>query len=191
MKIKAFTSDQHFGHEPIIRFCNRPFYSVEHMSEELIKRYNSVIGKDDTVVWVGDAFFLKRELINAVMKEMNGRKILVRGNHDKGIGTLYHDFGFDMVIDNHMMIEIENTNVKICHYPYAGAKTEFYDKYADIRPIPVNNEVLIHGHTHQTEKRKGNMIHVGVDAWNYTPVLFEEVVSMINEIKNERPINGV
>ena len=60
MNIKAFTSDQHFGHEPIITFCDRPFYSLMHMQEELIDRYNSVIGKDDAVVWVGDAFFLKK-----------------------------------------------------------------------------------------------------------------------------------
>lgn len=32
-----FTADTHFGHENIIRFCDRPFVSAEEMDEVLIE----------------------------------------------------------------------------------------------------------------------------------------------------------
>lgn len=186
MKIKAFTSDQHFGHESIIALSARPFYSINHMTEVLIERYNRVIEKTDTVVWVGDAFFLKKELIAGVMEGLNGHKIIVRGNHDKGTPATYLSYGFDLVVDTFLMLEIEGINVKICHYPYQQAQTDWFDKHKDKRPIQEENEILIHGHTHQKQKRVGNMIHVGVDAWNYTPVLFDDVVKMVKEIKEEK-----
>ena len=49
-----FTSDSHFGHENIIRFCKRPFNSVREMNEELIHRWNSKVRPNDIVFHLGD-----------------------------------------------------------------------------------------------------------------------------------------
>ena len=49
-----FTSDTHFHHDNIIRFCNRPFKDVYHMDEELIKRWNEKVGPDDIIYHLGD-----------------------------------------------------------------------------------------------------------------------------------------
>ena len=55
MKRKIFfTSDHHFGHTNILKFCNSPFNSIEQMNEELIKRWNEKIGPDDEVYHLGD-----------------------------------------------------------------------------------------------------------------------------------------
>lgn len=185
MKIKAFTSDQHFGHEAIIRLSNRPFYSVEHMNKTIVERYNSVIGKDDTVIFVGDISYLKKNDYKKIMKELNGHKILVRGNHDKGTQSDFLEFGFDLIVDTFMMLEIENINIKVCHYPYPNMQTSWPDKHILKRPTPNKNEILIHGHTHNKEKRFENMIHVGVDAWDFTPALYDDIVSIVKEIKSD------
>ena len=52
-----FTSDTHFDHKNIIRYCNRPFSSIEEMNNFLIKRWNATVGPDDTVFHLGDVTF--------------------------------------------------------------------------------------------------------------------------------------
>ena len=49
-----FTSDTHFNHTNIIRFCNRPFKDVTHMNETIIANWNSVVGPDDIIFHLGD-----------------------------------------------------------------------------------------------------------------------------------------
>ena len=44
-----FTSDTHFYHGNIIRFCNRPFKDVEMMNETIISNWNDTVGQDDIV----------------------------------------------------------------------------------------------------------------------------------------------
>ena len=77
------TSDQHFNHENIIKYCNRPFSSVEEMNEEMIKRWNAVVSKDDTVFVLGDFFMGRLTEIKDILPRLNGHIMLVEGNHDK------------------------------------------------------------------------------------------------------------
>ena len=49
-----FTSDTHFYHGNIIRFCNRPFKDVETMNETIISNWNNTVGQDDIVFHLGD-----------------------------------------------------------------------------------------------------------------------------------------
>lgn len=77
-----FTSDTHFNHTNIIRFCNRPFKDVAHMNETIIANWNSVVGPDDIIFHLGD-FCLggSAEWIN-VLNRLNGKIYLIAGNHD-------------------------------------------------------------------------------------------------------------
>lgn len=52
-----FTSDTHFFHEGIIKFCNRPFASVEEMNEAMIRNWNEVVHEKGTVFHLGDFAF--------------------------------------------------------------------------------------------------------------------------------------
>ena len=70
-----FTSDHHFGHTNIIKFSERPFDSVEEMDEELIKRWNSKIGKNDKVYHLGDLGLCKADR----MKTIGGFEYVVVG----------------------------------------------------------------------------------------------------------------
>ena len=76
-----FTSDTHFGHANILNFCKRPFKDVDEMNEELIKRWNEVISKEDTVFHLGDFAFGGAEIWNKTLPRLNGHIVLILGNH--------------------------------------------------------------------------------------------------------------
>lgn len=79
-----FTSDLHFGHSGIIAMQDRPFSDVEEMNRVLLRNYNSYVHKNDTVYILGDiCHHLPMDRANDLIGRMNGKKILIRGNHDK------------------------------------------------------------------------------------------------------------
>ena len=59
-----FTADEHYGHTNIIKYCDRPFASVEEMDAEIIKRHNDLVGPQDALnrrhcAAIGNTLFLK------------------------------------------------------------------------------------------------------------------------------------
>ena len=183
--ITHFFSDPHFGHKNILQLAERPFRTIEEHDLTLATRYKqtvmAVMGfQHPIVVWCGDCFFGSSDLL----RELPGTKILVRGNHDKGATNMARR-GFDVVVDELRMC-IDGTPVRVSHYPYAGTSygiedTRRDDRYLDRRPRRCRGEVLVHGHTHSRRQRQGNMIHVGVDAWDYRPVSILEVANLIRD----------
>jgi calcineurin-like phosphoesterase family protein len=91
-------SDTHFSHKNIIKYCNRPFQHIDEMNETLIKNWNDVVGKDDRVFHLGD-FAFERDLnrLAFLRSRLNGRIILIRGNHDEHTDDDYKLAGFDEV----------------------------------------------------------------------------------------------
>ena len=84
MRKTFFTSDLHFGHENVIKFDNRPFKTVEEMDAELIRRWNSKVGKDDLVYVLGDMIWKSRNgEAEQLIKSLNGQIILIKGNPDR------------------------------------------------------------------------------------------------------------
>ena len=77
-----YISDTHFGHKNILKYDARPYFTVEEMDADLIKRWNSVVKKDDTVYHLGDFSWLKPDGEHEILRQLNGNKILIRGNHD-------------------------------------------------------------------------------------------------------------
>lgn len=181
--IKAFYSDPHYGHKNICMLSGRPFHSVDEMNQELIKRYNEIIGVDDTVLWCGDAFFCTVEKAQRIMASLNGHKILVLGNHDRGHGSMLNQ-GFDLVMDE-CFLNIAERTCRVKHYPYANnvmSNNKLEERYLDRRPPRIKGEILIHGHTHQKDKVRETSVHVGIDSWDYRPALMTEVEELIKKI---------
>lgn len=81
-------ADTHFGHAKSLSFIQpdgsrlRPFSSVEEMDETMVERWNATVGKRDTVYHLGDVVIPRASL--RILERLNGRKILIRGNHDQG-----------------------------------------------------------------------------------------------------------
>lgn len=182
--IRAFYSDPHFGHYNIIKSCNRPFESLDEMHETLINNYNSLIDQHHTVIWLGDAFFKGSvDYDQQIMDSLNGYKIILQGNHDRS-ATFLAKIGFSLVLKDFPVIKIGNRVCRLSHYPYANINHVEGVDIRDLnkRPKHQPGEVLIHGHTHSSRKRENNCIHVGVDAWDFKPVLWEEVEKLVNLI---------
>ena len=175
-----WTADCHFNHANIIKYCGRPFKSVEQMNEVLIRNWNSRVKEGDIVFHVGDFCFrnskggkvgegLPVKSIE-IEKKLNGKIIHVKGNHDKNNSTktIIH-------------------NIRICHA----------NKIINMvhNPEHCNYDVGINftGHVHQNWDIRRfilgykftDCINVGVDVWDFKPVKFDEIISRYNKWKKE------
>jgi calcineurin-like phosphoesterase family protein len=186
MRIAAFYSDPHFYHENVISYSKRPFASADQMNEELIRLYNERIGKSDVVLWLGDCFFCSAEKGARILIRLNGVKVLVRGNHDRPAAAMAR-MGFAVVADQ-LTLSISGKKVLASHYPYPGVQSaedlrepgkQIVDKFD--RPVRHKDQILLHGHTHSSERYLDGMVHCGVDAWDYRPAMYEEVESFIKD----------
>jgi len=74
-----FTADEHFGHENIIKYCNRPFRNIGEMDSVLIENFNLTVSKNDVTIHAGD-FAWKNE--KEYLKKLNGTHIFLKGSHD-------------------------------------------------------------------------------------------------------------
>lgn len=181
-----FTSDHHFGHANIIKYCERPFNSVAHMNASMVGAWNGVVAPGDIVYYLGD-FAMQPHLVAEILPQLNGTKILVAGNHDRchpKIGSpdkwlqAYIDAGF-ISVHSEMDMEIGDQNVLLHHFPYR-IETEPKQKYYGQRPVD-NGGWLIHGHVHNRWKLSGRQINVSVENWNFEPVSQETIAAVIEE----------
>lgn len=80
-------ADPHFGHQGVCDFKRhdgtklRPWIDQEHMTRDLIERYNEIVSDEDRVYFLGDVAMTRRGL-DASIPFLKGRKVLVKGNHD-------------------------------------------------------------------------------------------------------------
>jgi calcineurin-like phosphoesterase family protein len=172
-----FTSDHHFFHRNIAKYTGRPWESIVVMNDVMVKRWNEVVGKDDLVYHLGDFIFGGKELIKIYANQLNGDKILIKGNHDKNVNR-FLDAGF-LEVHDRIDLTIAGRNVIVCHYPYWN-EDEPNIKYRERRPID-KGDWLIHGHVHEKWKIKGKMINVSVEQWDYYPVHLETIIDIIEE----------
>ena len=184
-----FTSDLHFGHANIIRYCSRPFADVDDMNRGLIERWNETVAADDLVWVLGDvAMGIITESL-PLIRELNGDKRLLAGNHDRcwsGHGQRseewidrYLDAGFTEIHQGENTLTIGDQQVLACHFPYHGDSQD-EARYVSNRPID-HGDWLLHGHVHATWKQNGRMINVGVDVWDYRPVSESDLAALIKD----------
>lgn len=100
--MRYFISDTHFGHEKCWSTFKRAdgsplraFSSTEEMDETMVERWNSVVKPEDSVYHLGD-FVINRRFMH-IGHRLNGRKRLVRGNHDLFKTQEYIDIGFEEI----------------------------------------------------------------------------------------------
>jgi calcineurin-like phosphoesterase family protein len=177
-----FTSDPHYWHANIIRFCDRPFASMEQMVEALIVNHNRVVKPSDDVWFLGDLFFCREDVAHRLLDRLNGRLHLVMGNHDKVIArspSLQQRFASVHEHRAYLNISIrgEALNLVLDHYPMHSWNKAYHGAYN------------LHGHVHSKVACDGvhRRYDVGVDANDYTPVSIEHIHRTLSAIKAREP----
>lgn len=179
-----FTSDLHFGHKNVLRFDGRPFDSVEEMDSELIRRWNAKVNKEDTVYVLGDFIWKnKTGVATSLIRQLNGRIILIKGNHDAFLHNAKAKNALGGVKDyDDICVTLKDGTPRRCilsHY--------FIPMYNGHR----RNAILLHGHSHFTDEAdvevelsrqlsrygiKNEIYNVGCMYWNYEPVTLDEIL---------------
>lgn len=176
-----FTSDSHFYHRNIIKYCNRPWNhgfnengemivtdeDVEKMNDDMISNWNSVVGENDLVWHLGDFAFGKDKLekTKQLIEKLNGKINIVLGNHDlHGNENIkhYYDIGFNKVYDRKVIID---DYVILSHIPlmFLNENTPFFN---------------IAGHVHDStvyQTFTKSQAIVCVERHNYTPISYETI----------------
>jgi len=167
-----YTADLHFDHANVIRLCNRPFKTVGQMNKELIRRWNAVVEPDDTVIVAGDFSLRTKEHLGfyqRTLRKLRGRKILVLGNHDVTDAVwLVEHAGFQEVIYPYM----ESEGFVVCHDPALSEAAQ--DRW------------FLCGHVHTLFAEQRNVINVGVDVRDFTPISREELTQIQYRMKMEK-----
>ena len=158
-------SDTHFGHSNIIKYCGRPFKNVDEMNQTMVTNWNAVVTQRDTVIHVGD---LGWHGVHYWAKQLNGRKVLVLGNHDGKLSAETKKL-FAHVTPM-LEAKIEGQTVVFCHYPMmAWSKSH-------------HGSLHLHGHSHGGGEELMSYLRwdVSVDVWNFTPVPWDIIMDKYN-----------
>lgn len=137
-----YIADTHFGHENVIKFDGRPFPNIEEMETELIKRWNETVNKKDYVYILGDFIWKDRNKWETLPKLLNGKKILIVGNHDLRQFTPEIQENF-LDIQKTMEIKDSGRRVILCHYPMPFYRADYNE-----------NMYHLYGHVHNTDEDK-------------------------------------
>lgn len=166
-----FTSDTHFGHTNIIKYCNRPFATVQEMDDVIIERWNQVVKPGDRVYHLGD--FSWGDPYKYLAK-LNGQKYFVIGNHDK---IKEHEACRQWVwIKDYYELKIGDQTIVLHHYAHRVWNKMHHKSWH------------LYGHSHGTLPPHGLSFDVGTDCWNFTPISFEQISE---KIKQQEFVSGL
>lgn len=162
-----FTADLHLGNEVVLEKRHRPFSSVAEMNARLIENFNRTVAPEDTVYLLGDICQdMPEEEANALIGRMNGRRILLWGNHD-----LRYDPALFVRTEDFLMTDLGGRRFVLSHYPMIDW------------PMRKEGGIHIHGHLHTSAAFNLNnrsagwfRYDAGVDANDFRPVSLTEIL---------------
>lgn len=186
-----FTADHHFNHANIIEYCNRPFYNVEQMNEELIIRWNNKVGVGDIIFHLGDFGFGN---VRRIIDRLNGMIYLIPGSHDSLDGYYMHERLtiysplyelkkiYDCVTKRNIRLDHPIT---LCHYAMRTWSASHYNSWH------------LFGHSHGRLPPYGKSFDVGVDTHNFYLYSLDEIEKIMdklpdnfNLVTGRKPVNN-
>ncbi|MHA1302073.1 MAG: metallophosphoesterase family protein [Candidatus Heimdallarchaeaceae archaeon] len=167
-------SDTHFWHKNVIRYDKRPFEDLEDMHSKLISNWNECIKEDDTLIHLGDFAFANLIRQQEICSQLNGYKILIRGNHDRTKNFMLKA-GFNEFYNEYKLV-YRGYRFKLSHYPYKCKK------YQHRCPVYEGEDFLIHGHNHNTNRIfKSKEINILCCLHDYMPISLDLIVDALQE----------
>ena len=163
------TADLHLG-EDRFDIMQRPFSDAKSHNDYILREYNSCVGKDDLVYIVGDVCYQKAPQFLELLGDMPGRKILLRGNHDRVFTDEQLSPYFEQVVPegDSVHIDVEGISCSLNHYPSLADPERF-------------NLV---GHIHGAWKFQLNSINVGVDVHSFKPMNLNKIPFYLKAISD-------
>ena len=193
-----FTSDLHFGHENVIKFCNRPYTNAKEMRVKLIENWNSVVSNDDYAFILGDVFWFNHSKeMKRTFDKLNGKKIyVVPGNHDdfnsylEKYGDAYDYLGF---LDQKARIQILTCD-EVTLYVEGLQQKEYYLSHCPMMTWPHRERGVpnFFGHIHSGPRSNNEVDNnlplwplqydVGVDNNEYTPIEIRDIIKKLTRV---------
>lgn len=182
-----FTADLHLGHKNILKYCNRPWQTIEEHDAAILANWKETVGENDLVFVLGDIVMGSIKKYADRLAELPGEKRLVCGNHDavwmghessrtasdyKALARAgFHSISqYDVIANANYLGWDSNRIVHLSHFPSEGESVDGRpDRFEEYRPT-IAGRIILCGHVHDQWVRKGNNINVGVDVWGYRPV---------------------
>jgi dihydrofolate reductase len=161
--------DWHLG-ETRMEIMQRPFANPAEMATEMSRCHNAMVSPHDLVFNVGDVLNKNADPEHWLpyVDSFNGRKVLFRGNHDRGISDAKFSRHFETIFQegDGFMTNLAGVDSWITHYPTRGKKEWFN----------------IVGHIHAAWKLQVNMLNVGVDVSHFRPTNALKIPFYMNAI---------
>ena len=177
-----YTADPHFGHENIIKLCNRPFETLAQMDAILMENLNARVGPKDRLWIIGDFAYGRKSKNRKWLAELfhqlpGAEQHLIIGNHDL---ASTNDLPWTS-IGNHgpaPTLDLPWTSINHMAEVRDGSKNQVHTlfHYPMLTWNHARHDALqIFGHVHGNWKGSRNCVNAGVDVWDFAPVRFEEL----------------
>lgn len=156
LKKAYIISDTHFGHEiPILKERYKMFSNTKEHDDYIVKTLNQILDKKSVLIHLGDVEDLE------TMSKVYGRKVLIKGNHDK----LSNKKDLEVFKEIHNQPVFLNKRILLSHYPEM------------VSPHVLN----IHGHLHASYLDSKNHMTASIHMINYKPLTLRQVQSYIDK----------
>lgn len=177
-----FTADPHFGHRLVAEL--RGFDDPAEHDEHLIQNWRRVVQPGDTVWILGDLAVSSPWRALGIITGLPGRVHLISGNHDP-VHPMHRDAHryLRRYLDVFESVQpfarrkIAGEEVLLSHFPYDKDRHEA--RYTQYR-LRDEGRWLLHGHTHEKYRREGREVHVGLDAWDLSPVSIDTIALLMS-----------
>ena len=165
-----FLSDTHFDHVNIIKYCNRPFDTIQEMNDALLRNWKETIAPEDLVFFLGDmAFGRGSREARWWLKQLTGRIVYIKGSHDSGIRPTSSSLR-TLAVHHELMIDTSSIPLWLIHDPYGNFMRR--------------EEWCVHGHTHNLTPRmdpQRRRFNVGVDVCGFKPTSLATILNAISK----------